>query len=65
MKKAKIHFTVLDAVLITLLVAATVFLIRRVDVEMHYRWQWPVILQYLIRTVRQAPGRRAPSCRGS
>ena len=49
MKKAKIRFTVLDAVLITLLVGAAVFLIRRVDVEMHYRWQWPVILQYLIR----------------
>ena len=49
MNKAKTHFTVLDAVLITLLVAATVFLIRRVGVEMHYRWQWPVILQYLIR----------------
>ena len=50
MKEAKTHFTVLDAVLITLLVAAAVFLVRRVGVEMHYRWQWPVILQYLIRT---------------
>ena len=49
MKKAKIHFTVLDAVLITLLAATAVFLIHRVGVEMHYRWQWPVILQYIIR----------------
>ena len=37
------------AALITLLVTAAVFLIHRVGVEMHYRWQWPVILQYLIR----------------
>ncbi len=49
MKKTKIHFTLLDAVLITLLVAAAVFLVHRVGVEMHYRWQWPVILQYLVR----------------
>jgi len=49
MKKAKIHFTVLDAVLITLLAATAVFLTHRVGVEMHYRWQWPVIFQYFVR----------------
>ncbi len=49
MKKAKLPFTVLDAVLIALLAAATIFLVRRVGVEMDYRWQWPVILPYLIR----------------
>ena len=39
----------LDALLIALLAAAAVFLIRRVGVEMHYRWQWPVIFQDFVR----------------
>jgi polar amino acid transport system permease protein len=49
MTKAKIRFTPLDAVLITLLLAAGAYLVRRIGVEMDYRWQWPVILQYLFR----------------
>jgi polar amino acid transport system permease protein len=48
--KKKIRFTPLDAMLITLLIAATIFLFHRVGVEMGYRWQWPVILQYFVRT---------------
>jgi len=48
--KIKIRFTPLDAVLIVLILAATVYLVRRIGVEMNYRWQWPVILQYLVRT---------------
>ncbi len=49
MTKRTIRFTPLDAVLITLILIATAFLVYRVGVEMQYRWQWPVILQYLIR----------------
>lgn len=49
MTKRRIRFTPLDAVLIALLLAAAVFLAHRVVVEMQYRWQWPVILQYLVR----------------
>ncbi|MHB9098905.1 MAG: ABC transporter permease subunit, partial [Syntrophales bacterium] len=49
MTKKKTHFTPLDAVLITLILIAAAFLVYRVGVEMQYRWQWPVILQYLVR----------------
>ena len=49
MTKKKIRFTWLDAVLIALILAAVVFIVHRVGVEMRYRWQWPVILQYLVR----------------
>ena len=49
MTKKKIRFTLLDAVLIALILAAVVFIVHRVGVEMRYRWQWPVILQYLVR----------------
>ena len=45
----KIRFTLLDAVLVTLILAAVVFIVHRVGVEMRYNWQWPVILQYLVR----------------
>jgi polar amino acid transport system permease protein len=45
----KIRFTWLDALLIALILAAVVFIVHRVGVEMQYRWQWPVILQYLVR----------------
>jgi polar amino acid transport system permease protein len=47
--KKKIRFTLLDTVLIALLLLAAAFLVHRVGVEMRYRWQWPVILQYLAR----------------
>src|SRR5512133_3552582 len=47
--KRKIIFTRLDAVLITLILIAAAFVVYRVGVEMQYRWQWPVILQYLVR----------------
>jgi polar amino acid transport system permease protein len=49
LKKRKIRFTPLDAVLITLILAAAAFLVHRIGVEMKYHWQWPVILQYLVR----------------
>ncbi|MCL5808338.1 MAG: amino acid ABC transporter permease [Deltaproteobacteria bacterium] len=45
----KIRFTLLDAVLVALILAAVAFIVRRVGVEMRYNWQWPVILQYLVR----------------
>jgi polar amino acid transport system permease protein len=45
----KIRFTWLDALLIAMILAAVVFIVHRVGVEMRYRWQWPVILQYLVR----------------
>jgi polar amino acid transport system permease protein len=48
--KAKIRITPLDAVLIVLMLAAGVYLVRRIGVDMNYRWQWPVMLQYLVRT---------------
>jgi polar amino acid transport system permease protein len=48
--KTKIRFTPLDAVLIVLILAAAVYVVRRIGVEMNYRWQWPVILQYIVRT---------------
>jgi len=47
--KNKIRFTPLDAVLIVLMLAAGLFLVRRIGVDMNYRWQWPVMLQYLVR----------------
>jgi polar amino acid transport system permease protein len=47
--KKKIRFTLLDAVLIGLLAAAAAFFVHRVGVELRYRWQWPVILEYLVR----------------
>jgi polar amino acid transport system permease protein len=47
--KAKIRFTPLDAILIALILAAAVYLVHRIGVEMDYRWQWPVILQYIVR----------------
>jgi polar amino acid transport system permease protein len=49
MTRRKIRFTPLDAVLITLIAIAAAFFAHRVVVEMQYRWQWPVILQYLAR----------------
>ena len=48
MTNKKVHFTLLDAVLISLILAAVVFIVQRVGVEMRYRWQWPVIFQYLV-----------------
>lgn len=50
MTKTKIRFTPLDAVLIALMLAAGLFLVHRIGVEMEYRWQWPVMVQYLVRT---------------
>lgn len=50
MTKAKIRFTPLDAILMLLMLAAGIYLVRRIGVEMNYRWQWPVMLQYLVRT---------------
>ncbi|MDD5100058.1 MAG: amino acid ABC transporter permease [Syntrophales bacterium] len=50
MTKTRIRFTPLDAVLIVLVLAAGFYLVRRIGVEMDYRWQWPVMLQYLVRT---------------
>ncbi len=50
MTKTKIRFIPLDAVLIVLILAAGTYLVRRIGVEMDYHWQWPVILQYLVRT---------------
>jgi polar amino acid transport system permease protein len=49
MRKKKLRFTPLDAVLISLILIAAAFFVYRVGVEMQYRWQWPVILQYLVR----------------
>jgi polar amino acid transport system permease protein len=48
--KTTIRFTPLDAALIVLILAAGVYLVRRIGVDMNYHWQWPVMLQYLIRT---------------
>jgi polar amino acid transport system permease protein len=48
--KQKLRFTPLDGALIALFLMAAAFFVYRVGVEMQYRWQWPVILQYLVRT---------------
>jgi len=48
--KNRIRFTPLDAVLIILMLAAGLFLVRRIGVDMNYHWQWPVMFQYLVRT---------------
>ena len=50
MTKTKIRFTPLDAALIVLILAAGFYLVRRIGVDMNYHWQWPVMLQYLVRT---------------
>ncbi|MHB8772937.1 MAG: amino acid ABC transporter permease [Syntrophales bacterium] len=50
MKQAKLRFTLLDTGLLIVLAAAAALLVRRVGVEMDYRWQWSVILPYLVRS---------------
>jgi hypothetical protein len=35
---------------VALLAAAVLYVVHRVAVDLQYRWQWPVILQYLVRT---------------
>jgi polar amino acid transport system permease protein len=47
--RKRIHFTPLDVVLVMLMAAAVLFLVHRITVDIDYRWQWPVILQYLVR----------------
>ncbi len=49
MNERSLRFTPLDAVILVLLAVSAVFLIHRIGGEMHYRWQWPVILGYLVR----------------
>lgn len=50
MRHRKIRFTPVDGVLAAILAAAAFLLVHRVTMEMQYHWQWPVILQYLVRT---------------
>jgi polar amino acid transport system permease protein len=47
--KRKLPFTPLDAVLVALVTIVAALLVHRVGIQMQYRWQWPVILQYLVR----------------
>ena len=49
MGKAGVRFTLLDAVLFVLILAAGAYLVRRIGGEMDYRWQWSVIFGYLVR----------------
>jgi len=44
----KIRFTPLDGLLIIGLAAGAAFLVWRVVGELHYRWDWPAILPYLL-----------------
>ena len=45
----RIRFTTLDAILLAALTAAALWFVHRVNADLQYRWQWPVLLQYLIR----------------
>jgi polar amino acid transport system permease protein len=48
--RKRIRFTLLDGILLVLLALAALFVVHRTAGELQYRWQWPVILQYLVRT---------------
>jgi polar amino acid transport system permease protein len=47
--RKRIRFTPLDGGLLMLMAAAALFFVHRIVVDIDYRWQWPVILQYLVR----------------
>jgi polar amino acid transport system permease protein len=44
----KVRFTPLDGLLIAALLAGAAFLAHRVAGELHYRWDWPALLPYLL-----------------
>ncbi|MDA8124291.1 MAG: amino acid ABC transporter permease [Deltaproteobacteria bacterium] len=50
MTPKKLRFTTLDGLLVALFLGVAGFFVYRIGVEMQYRWQWPLLLQYLVRT---------------
>lgn len=60
MIQRKKPFSVIDAGLILLMLAAVAWLIYRINVKLHYHWNWPVLFQYILRfdesTARWVPG---------
>jgi len=49
LRYGKLRFTPLDAALIAMILGVAVFLVHRIGAELKYPWQWPVLLQYLVR----------------
>ncbi|MFH1135424.1 MAG: amino acid ABC transporter permease [Pseudomonadota bacterium] len=49
MRRQKIEFKLLDAVVILLFAALAGFVVYRLAVQLNYRWNWGIIPQYLVR----------------
>lgn len=60
MKSKPARFTVLDAVILVMILAAGVYLAYRIRVGLHYKWNWSAIPQYLLRFDAEA-GRWVPN----
>jgi polar amino acid transport system permease protein len=49
MRHGKVRITLLDIIVTALLAAATVYIVYRIRVGLHYKWNWAAIPQYLFR----------------
>lgn len=49
MQQKRVSITLLDVVIIAFLVAITAYIAYRVTAVVHYKWNWSVIPQYLVR----------------
>ena len=49
MKNGKVRITLLDIIITVLLAAAIVYIVYRIRVGLHYKWNWAAIPQYLFR----------------
>jgi len=48
-KNGKVRITLLDIIITVLLAAAIVYIVYRIRVGLHYKWNWAAIPQYLFR----------------
>jgi polar amino acid transport system permease protein len=48
-KHGKVRITLLDIVVTVLIVAAIIYIVYRIRVGLHYKWNWAAIPQYLFR----------------
>jgi polar amino acid transport system permease protein len=49
MRHGKVRITLLDIIVTAVLAAATVYIVYRIRVGLHYKWNWAAIPQYLFR----------------